>query len=416
MSLLLKAFMLALIIPQLTCHSVTCHKGQKSDFKGAHICNICDNGTFMPEDEHNKTECYPCTQVRDENEVVIRECSAEEDALIVCKAGLFRDGGTCKQCTVCEAGHEIQPCDSHRDTICCPSDNFYVDVNADGRTVCKVRTLPCRQEQFLVSGHNCTSCPPGTYMVDNHHSYNACISCQQLPNNHEINEYVARVCNITCSSSSVGGCRDGLTPNTGRDIHIVDLNKTDNVSDKMSTTPSVKNVEQVFHILRIVVYAAILIVFLSGLVLVKCMSVRIERIKLLKEYLADKGGVLATSMFAVMFALVVSFLFISSVPTENDFHIFIHVVHLFAALCVCAMFVIAILCLLLIQHHTEKLSCDSEFISFHSGQAHKCSVTHNTLSCMDADCSCCTLLGHTTSPSLIEVPATHSVVKSPLQQ
>lgn len=87
MTFLLKAFLLPLIIPLWACHGLICHKGHKWVFNGAEICDLCDDGTFMPEDKHNKTECYPCSQVKDENEVVIRECSREEDAVIGCKAG-----------------------------------------------------------------------------------------------------------------------------------------------------------------------------------------------------------------------------------------------------------------------------------------------------------------------------------------
>lgn len=201
-----------------------CRLGQfaEMDADGKTICRPCPENHFMDEDKHSYSHCNPCTQIEEHiiSEVLVKNCTSDSDAVIDCAEGYFRDWNKqCKRCTQCELGrwkHEVAPCRSDRDTVCCPGagmravwspDEDSFDCVKDLRNTtldCEGsihRASGCRAGEYLVSGclnHNgwspCKPCEDGTFMNISRHNMTSCIPCSPPRGG---DSYVVSHCNST---------------------------------------------------------------------------------------------------------------------------------------------------------------------------------------------------------------------------
>ncbi|XP_027630212.1 tumor necrosis factor receptor superfamily member 26-like isoform X2 [Tupaia chinensis] len=89
---------------------------------GVGECAPCEHNTFMAH-ASDKTECFPCVQCRDDQEIVA-ECTMTSDRRCQCKRGSFYcDSADCVEncfrCSRCPKNRVIRyPCNATADTVC----------------------------------------------------------------------------------------------------------------------------------------------------------------------------------------------------------------------------------------------------------------------------------------------------------
>ncbi|XP_059164322.1 uncharacterized protein LOC131947193 [Physella acuta] len=97
------------------------------EFKAAHRCEPCRNGTYQDEVRHQEKECKPCQDADvTKGEQISQACTSRSRSVLGCKAGYYIKGRgdlgtvTCRRCTQCRSLYVARHCGGQSDTICCP--------------------------------------------------------------------------------------------------------------------------------------------------------------------------------------------------------------------------------------------------------------------------------------------------------
>ncbi|XP_055870477.1 uncharacterized protein LOC106050726 isoform X2 [Biomphalaria glabrata] len=140
----------------LICDPGACPQGTYFD-KEHRKCLSCPNETFQDDTDHNCTDCKLCSQPEEQEELV-RNCTAVSDSKIVCKDGYYRvedshhGDGECYKCRKCHFW-EIEKCKCglYHDTVCCVNSEMTDNTCACDTGTKKVtqdRTGEKRDEQY----------------------------------------------------------------------------------------------------------------------------------------------------------------------------------------------------------------------------------------------------------------------------
>jgi len=140
------------------CPVLSCQEGQYLSIgENVTVCAACDGYTYMPESDHNYTECFP-----------MKTCLSGQ------QWGRPQDSVNDAECSLCPDG-KFQPADNHssacEDWTECPGENLYIQHGSRfNDALCDNTTCACNNgvgaecQDPRTQPSNCTSCNAGYFL------------------------------------------------------------------------------------------------------------------------------------------------------------------------------------------------------------------------------------------------------------
>lgn len=92
---------------------------------GQAVCAPCQDGSFMPDDDHTNLTCLVCSKITNRDvEILVGECNRTHDSVILCQPGYYRfKASSAKEvdrCVVCSQCDVLaRACQGVSDAVCC---------------------------------------------------------------------------------------------------------------------------------------------------------------------------------------------------------------------------------------------------------------------------------------------------------